>query len=121
MFSMILLFDTKWFLYLIKLKRKPSEKSNDRIIHDIMFPLGKRHVAYGSNTHSMEVIGKLMHKSIMETLPKEKLGLEKYEHIEKAYLELFKSIVYWIQFSFNSQARSVTVARCNMKKMNSLD
>ena len=78
-----------------------------------MFPLGRKHVAYGSNTPSMEILGKLMHKSLMQTLPKEKVGLEKYEHIEKAYLELFKSIVYWLQFSFNSQARIATVARSN--------
>ena len=102
-----LLFHTKIYPFLkIQLKRKPSEKSNEQVIHDIMFPLGRRHVAFGSNQHSMEVLGKLMHKALMQTLPMEVIGAEKCEEIEKAYLELFKSIVYWIQFAFNYELKN---------------
>ena len=71
-----------------------------------MFPLGRRHVAFGSNQHSMEVLGKLMHKALMQTLPMEVIGAEKCEEIEKAYLGLFKSIVYWIQFAFNYELKN---------------
>ena len=60
-----------------------------------MFPLGRRHVAFGSNQHGMEVLGRLIHKSLMQTLPKDEIGAEKCEEIEEAYLELFKSVVYF--------------------------
>ena len=92
---------------LLQLRRNPSGKTNDQIIHDIMFPLGRRHVAFGSNPFDMEVLGILMHKSLMQGIPKERIELEKYEDIENAFLELFKSIVYWLQFSFNSENRSI--------------
>ena len=90
-----------------QLRQNPSGKTNDQIIHDIMFPLGRRHVAFGSNPFDMEVLGILIHKSLMQAIPKEQIGLEKYEEIENAFLQLFKSIVYWLQFSFNSEKRSI--------------
>ena len=58
-----------------------------------MFPLGRAHVAFGSNQHGMEVLGKLIHRSLMQTLPKEEIGAKMCEEIEEAFLELFKSIV----------------------------
>ena len=51
----------------------------------------------------MEVLGKLVHKSLMRTLPKDELGQARCEEIEEAYLELFKSVVYWLQFAFNRE------------------
>ena len=90
-----------------QLKNESSGKSNDQIIHDIIFPLGRRHVAFGSNQHGMEVLGKLMHKSLMQTLPKDEISAEKCEEIEEAYLELFKSVVYWLQFAFNRELKLI--------------
>ena len=49
-----------------------------------------------------------MYKSLMEILPKTEIGDEKFQKLEKAYFELFKSIVYWLQFSFNSEVKSIT-------------
>ena len=71
-----------------------------------MVPLGRRHVAFGSNQDSMEILGTLLYKSLMELLPKEEMGAEKFERLEEAYLEFFKSIVYWLQFSFNAQTKN---------------
>ena len=56
----------------------------------------------------MEVLGNLMYKSLMERLPKTEIGDEKFQQLEKAYFELFQSIVYWLQFSFNSEVESIT-------------
>jgi len=91
----------------LQLRQNPPGKTNDQIIHDIMSPLGRKHVAFGSNPFDMEVLGILIHKSLMQAIPKEKIGLEMYEDIENAFLELFKSIVYWLKFSFNSENRSI--------------
>ena len=71
-----------------------------------MVPLGRRHVAFGSNQDSMEILGTLLYKSLMELLPKEEMGAEKFERHEEAYLEFFKSIVYWLQFSFNAETKN---------------
>ena len=73
-----------------------------------MFPLGRRHFGFGSNTVDMEVLGNLIHKSLMKTIPREQLQVEEHENIEKAFKELLKNIVYWLQFSFNSHVRSIT-------------
>ena len=43
----------------------------------------------------------------MQTLPKDEIGEEKCEEIEDAYLELFKSIVYWLQFAFNRELKLI--------------
>ena len=71
-----------------------------------MVPLGRRHVAFGSNQDSMEILGTLLYKSVMQLLPKEEMGAEKFERLEEAYLEFFKSIVYWLQFSFNAECQN---------------
>ena len=68
-----------------------------------MVPLGRRHVAFGSNQDSMEILGTLIYKSLMEMLREEEMESEKFERLEEAYLEFFKSIVYWLQFSFNAE------------------
>ena len=67
-----------------------------------MVPLGRRHVAFGSSQQGMEILGTLLYKSLIELLPKEEIGSEKFAHLEEAYLEFFKSIVYWLQFSFSA-------------------
>ena len=91
----------------LQLKMKGgSEKTNARVIHEIMYPLGRRHVSFGSNPVSMEVLGTLIHKSLMQAIPKDQIGEEKYEGIERAFFELFKSMVYWLQFGFNSESRN---------------
>ena len=90
------------------MKEKSSEKSNDDVIHAIMYPLGRRHVAFGSNPVNMEILGIQIHKALMQTFPKEQIGMEKLEKVDKAFLELFKSIVYWLQFGYNSQKRNIT-------------
>ena len=56
----------------------------------------------------MEVLGNLMHKSLMKTIPRDEVQVEERESIEKSFKELFKSIVYWLQFAFNSHIRSIT-------------
>ena len=71
-----------------------------------MVPLGKRHVAFGSNQDSMEILGTLIYKSLMQMLQEEDMGAEKFEQLEEAYLEFFKSIVYWLQFSFNAETKN---------------
>ena len=43
----------------------------------------------------------------MQTLPKDELGAEKCEEIDEAYLELFKSVVYWLQFAFNRELKLI--------------
>ena len=68
-----------------------------------MVPLGRRHVAFGSNQDSMEILGTLIYKSLMEMLREEEMESEKFERLEEAYLEFFKLIVYWLQFSFNAE------------------
>ena len=72
-----------------------------------MLPLGRRHVGFGSNPVSMEVLGILIHKSLMQSVPKEEIGVEVYKEIEMAFLELFRSIVYWLQFGFNAETKSI--------------
>ena len=71
-----------------------------------MTPLGRRHVAFGSNQHGMEILSTLIYKSLMQRLPKEEIGDEKFQQLEDAYLELFKSIVYWLKCSFNAEVQS---------------
>ena len=68
-----------------------------------MVPLGRRHVAFGSNQDGMEILRTLMYKSLIQILQNEKIGAEKFERLEEAYLEFFKTIVYWLQFSFNAE------------------
>ena len=72
-----------------------------------MLPLGRRHVAFGSNPVSMEVLGILIHKSLIQSVPKGEIGDEIYKEIEMAFLELFRSIVYWLQFGFNAETRNI--------------
>ena len=84
-----------------------SQKGNDQVIHDIMLPIGRRHVGFGSNPVSMEILGILIHKSLMQSVPTELVGVEKYKQIEGAFLELFRSIVYWLQFGFNAETRNI--------------
>ena len=73
-----------------------------------MVPLGRRHVAFGSNQDSMEILGTLIYKSLMQMLQQEEMGAEKFELLEEAYLEFFKSIVYWLQFSFTAEGGMIT-------------
>ena len=55
----------------------------------------------------MEVLGILIHKSLMQSVPKAEIGVEIYNEIETAFLELFRSIVYWLQFGFNAETKSI--------------
>ena len=71
-----------------------------------MAPLGRRHVAFGANQHGMEILATLIYKSLMQRLPKGEIGDEKFQQLEDAYLELFKSVVFWLQFSFNAEVQS---------------
>ena len=82
------------------MKLKKPEGS-DHCIHDIIFPLGKKHVGYGSNVMHMEMLGLLMVKALMKTLPKDELGEQACGKINNAFIALFKVIVYWLQFGFN--------------------
>ena len=72
-----------------------------------MVPLGRRHVAFGSNQDSMEILGTLIYKSLMQMLQQEEMGAEKFELLEEAYLEFFKSIVYWLQHSFTAECKMI--------------
>ena len=56
----------------------------------------------------MEILGVLIVESLMRTVPKNDMELEKYENINKAFLLFFKVIVYWLQFGFKYEKRSMT-------------
>jgi len=90
-----------------ELKSNDSETADDRI-HDIVFPLGRKHVGYKSNTIHMEILGVLIVESLMRTVPKNEMEPEKYDNINKAFLLFFKVIVYWLQFGFKYEKRSMT-------------
>ena len=87
------------------MESKSSEEA-DECIHRLVFPLGRKHVGYGSNIPDMEILGLLMVKSLMKAIPKDEVGEEEYEKIEEAYSEFFKVIVYWLNFGFHYQGRS---------------
>ena len=69
--------------------------------------MGRKHVGYGSNVKQMEILGLLIAKSLLKAIPIEEVGEEKFERIDQAYLVLFRIIVYWLQFGFNYQTRSI--------------
>ena len=80
----------------------------DDCIHNIIFPLGRKHVAYGANPVHFELLGVLIVKSLMRTVPKDRIGVEQYDEINKAFIGFFKIIVYWLQFGYNYEKRSMT-------------
>ena len=76
-------------LFILQLKSNDSDTADDRI-HDIIFPLGRKHVGYKSNTIHMEILGVLIVKSLMKAVPKHNMEAEKYEEINKAFCVFFK-------------------------------
>ena len=70
--------------------------------------MGRKHVGYGSNPIQMEMLSVLIVKSLMKVMPKEELGAEKYGEINEAFSVFFKVIVYWLQFGFKYEKRSMT-------------
>ena len=56
----------------------------------------------------MEILGVLIVKSLMKAVPKHDMEAEKYEEINKAFYVFFKVIVYWLQFGFKYEKRSIT-------------
>ena len=93
--------------FYFQLKSNDAATADDRI-HDIIFPLGRKHVGYKSNTVHMEILGVLIVKSLMKAVPKQDMDPEKYEEINKAFYVFFKVIVYWLQFGFRYEKRSMT-------------
>ena len=83
-------------------------ESTDDCIHNIIFPLGRKHVAYGANPVHFELLGVLIVKSLMRTVPMDGIGVEQYDEINKAFLVFFKIIAYWLQFGYNYEKRSMT-------------
>merc|ERR1711894_618313 len=53
-----------------ELKARDSEGS-DRFIHDTLYPLGRKHLSYGSNEVDMEMLALLIVKSLMKTIPRD--------------------------------------------------
>ena len=56
----------------------------------------------------MEILGVLIVKSLMKAVPKNEMDKEKYDEINKAFCVFFKVIVYWLQFGFKYEKRSMT-------------
>ena len=86
------------------MKSKDSEES-DRFIHDTLFPLGRKHVNYGSNVVHMEMLGLLIVKSLMKTIPRDEVNEHRFERINDAYFQFFKVIVYWLKYGFQYQTK----------------
>ena len=62
---------------------------------------------FGANQRGMKIVGTPIHKPLMQVLSRHDIGIEKFQQLEEAYLELFKSVVYWLQLSFNSDIRNI--------------
>lgn len=90
---------------LVKELKSKNLEDLECCIHDTIFPLGRKHVEYGSNVKHMEILGLLLAKSLLKAIPKDEVGEAKYEKINEAYLVYFKVIVYWLQFGYNFQKR----------------
>ena len=86
------------------MKSKDSNES-DKYIHDTLFPLGRKHVNYGSNVVHMEMLGLLIVKSLMKTVPRDQVNEHRYERINDAYFQFFKVIVYWLKYGFQYQSK----------------
>ena len=56
----------------------------------------------------MEVLGALIVKSLMKAVPMDGIDVEQYDEINKAFVDFFKIIVYWLQFGYNYEKRSMT-------------
>ena len=56
----------------------------------------------------MEILGVLIVKSLMKAVPKHDMDKERYDEINKAFSVFFKVIVYWLQFGFKYEKRSMT-------------
>ena len=82
-----------------------SPEDAAKCIHDLILPLGRKHVGYGSNPSHMEVLGLLMVKSLMKALPKDEIDPEKSAEIHQAFFGFFKLVVYWLQFGFKYEKR----------------
>ena len=53
----------------------------------------------------MEILGLLMVKSLMKTIPKEEMGEDEYEEIDESFTVFFKMILYWLKFGYNYQSK----------------
>ena len=60
---------------------------------------------YGSNLIHMEMLGLLILKSLMKTIPRDQDEEHRYERINDAYFQFFKVIVYWLKFGFTYQTK----------------
>ena len=56
----------------------------------------------------MEILGVLIVKSLMKAVPEQEMEPTKYDEINKAFNVFFKVIVYWLQFGFKYEKRSMT-------------
>ena len=72
-------------------------------IHATIFPLGRKHVNYKANIIHMELLGLLIAKSLVKTIPIEDVGEEQHNKIHEAFLGFLKVIVYWLKFGFDHQ------------------
>ena len=53
----------------------------------------------------MELLGLLMVKSLLKSIPENDIEKKKYDEIREAYFVFFKVIVYWMQFGYNWQRK----------------
>ena len=74
-----------------------SSAEADTSIQSLMLPLGKSHFTYGANAFQMDLLGLLMVKSLMKSIPENDIEKKKYDEITEAYFCFFKVIIYWMQ------------------------
>ena len=56
----------------------------------------------------MEMLGVLIVKSLMKAVPIDETGAEHHDEIYNAFFVFFKLIVYWLQFGYSYEKRSMT-------------
>ena len=91
-------------LYKFQLECKGSKEA-DQSIHDLVFPLGRKHANLGATVPDMEILGILMVKSLMKAVPKDEVGETQHEKITEAFCVFFKVILYWLNFGVNYENR----------------
>ena len=72
-----------------------SDKA-DESIREVLLELGRRHFSYGANTSHMELLGRVFVESLQPLFNSD----PEYEAMQKAWINFFRVIVFWLQTGF---------------------
>ena len=88
------------------LQFEQSQSEWEDLIRDLSHSFGRKHFRKGVGIRQMELMGVLMPTMLMKTLPQDEIEGGRFESINKAFIDFFWLIVYYVVAALSVAERS---------------